>query len=120
VQNISNLALLTASLHKTLTTINPLFTHVELQLQGILEGGFAAWQAAGLPTVSHHPSAPLPTTFRAQVLENAIVDHSEIYDQVYANVDAQLHTADAAVDPSIADVKIVDARSRGRFCGEAR
>jgi thiosulfate/3-mercaptopyruvate sulfurtransferase len=66
----------------------------------VLDGGFAAWQEAGLP-VSTRPGVRAPRTFVAHTAEDAAVST------------AQLQQALAAQD-----VALIDARGADRFAGE--
>lgn len=66
----------------------------------VLDGGFAAWQAAGLP-VSREPSPPLPQQFRAQPDGQLLASRQEV--------------AALSGQP---DALLIDARSPERFRGE--
>jgi thiosulfate/3-mercaptopyruvate sulfurtransferase len=74
----------------------------------ILDGGLKAWLASGFPAEAGHPteSGPVseahpPATFHARLNEEAVIDYSQLQNQLAAHR------------------QIVDARSAGRFSGAA-
>lgn len=68
----------------------------------VLNGGLAAWKAAGGPTESGTPSPPAKTTFDAKLNENLVMKANDVLTIVNSGA-----------------AQIVDARSTARFMGEA-
>ncbi|MGV7208521.1 sulfurtransferase [Oxalobacteraceae bacterium A2-2] len=66
----------------------------------VLDGGLAAWQAAGLPLVT-----PVAPRARGHIAERPTLTHTVTVDQVLANLDSQACT-------------VVDARAPDRYRGE--
>jgi thiosulfate/3-mercaptopyruvate sulfurtransferase len=71
------------------------------QRVAVLDGGFPAWRAAGLPVESGEPEEREPTDFEARFDEAAVADRHEI--------------ARALASGS---TQVLDARSAARFTGE--
>lgn len=64
----------------------------------VLDGGYAAWQAAGLPVTAEVP-APLPRAFRPEIRPEMVVGMEEVRDRARDQV-------------------LVDARAPERYAGE--
>lgn len=70
------------------------------QAVAVLDGGFAAWQDAGLP-VTREPGSRKPRTFRPRVANDAALSTAEVQQALARD-----------------EIALIDARSADRFAGE--
>lgn len=96
----------------------------------VLNGGFAAWRAAGLP-VTNVTGAREPRQFKARVQQGAVVTSSQVAEAMgtragrtvdgnesgHREVGAANGAPSAGADPAGASMLLVDARAADRFAG---